>query len=186
MPERYELLVINPQQDYCDPQGALYVRGADADATRLARLVNRMKDRLQKVVVTLESHPDVHIAHPIFWVDRQGRHPQPLTVLSAEAIKSGDWTPSVRVEAILSRAIRYAEELDRQGRYPFVIWPPHCITGGTGQAITPDFLQSLREWAMRSFAMPTFVTFGTNPFTDCRSAIQADVPDPRDPTHAEE
>src|SRR5690606_2567163 len=51
-----QLLVIDPQNDFCRPDGALAVPGADADMDRLARLVGALRDRLADIHVTLDSH----------------------------------------------------------------------------------------------------------------------------------
>ena len=68
MSKRIELLVIDPQVDFCDPaRGALYVPGAEHDMARLAAMVRRLKGKLDDVHVTLDSHHFIHIAHPIFW-----------------------------------------------------------------------------------------------------------------------
>src|SRR5678816_2250300 len=75
MSKRIELLVIDPQVDFCDPKrGALYVPGAEEDMKRLAKMITRLKDKLDDVHVTLDSHHFIHIAHPIFWRDSHGKH----------------------------------------------------------------------------------------------------------------
>ena len=38
------LLAIDPQNDFCDPSGSLYVPGADEDTKRLAGFVTKAKD----------------------------------------------------------------------------------------------------------------------------------------------
>ena len=70
MSKRIELLIIDPQVDFCDPnRGALYVPGAEQDMKRLAKMIGRLRDKLADVHVTLDSHHFIHIAHPIFWRD---------------------------------------------------------------------------------------------------------------------
>jgi len=41
MAERIDLLIIDPQVDFCDPSGALYVPGAEKDMERLSEMVKR-------------------------------------------------------------------------------------------------------------------------------------------------
>ena len=67
-----ELLIIDPQVDFCDPAGALYVTGADGDITRLARMVRRLAPKLDDIHVTLDSHHFVDVAHSDF-LERQQR-----------------------------------------------------------------------------------------------------------------
>ena len=78
-----ELLIIDPQIDFCDPKGALFVTGADRDVTRLAAMVRRLAPKLDNIHVTLDSHHFVDIAHPIFWKDGSGSAPTPFIIITA-------------------------------------------------------------------------------------------------------
>ena len=66
MKRNTQLLIIDPQFDFCDPTGALYVKGAEHDIARLATLINRAKDYIDDVRVTLDSHQPVHIAVSLY------------------------------------------------------------------------------------------------------------------------
>src|SRR5262249_23931083 len=94
MSKRIELLVIDPQVDFCDPRrGALYVPGAEHDMARLATMVRRLKDKLDDIHVTLDSHHFIDIAHQIFWRDSSGRRPAFFTRISRTDVEDGVWTP---------------------------------------------------------------------------------------------
>ena len=70
MTTKVELLIIDPQVDFCDPKvGALYVPGAEHDMNRLAAMIRRLNNKIDDIHVTLDSHHLIHIAHPIFWKD---------------------------------------------------------------------------------------------------------------------
>lgn len=43
------LLVIDPQNDFCDPNGSLFVPGADEDMKRLGGFIERVKDKLNDI-----------------------------------------------------------------------------------------------------------------------------------------
>ena len=174
-----ELLVIDPQMDFCDPAGALYVAGADADMARLAQMVRRLTPKLSDIHVTLDSHHFVDIAHPIFWKDGSGSHPAPFTIISAEDVETGRWTTAQ--PGASRRALAYVQALAQHGRYPLCIWPPHCLIGSRGHAVVPELFAALQEWEKR-FALVDYVTKGSNIWTEHYSAIQADVPDPADPS----
>ncbi len=173
-----ELLIIDPQIDFCDPHGALFVAGADRDMTRLAALVRRLAPKLGDIHVTLDSHHFVDIAHPIFWKDASGSAPAPFTIITAAEVETGRWTTAQ--PGMYRRALAYVQALEKHGRYPLCIWPPHCLIGSTGHAVVPELFAALQDWEKR-FAMVDYVTKGSNPFTEHYSAIQADVPDPADP-----
>lgn len=174
-----QLLVIDPQIDFCDPNGALYVPGADEDMKRLSGLVQTLKGKLTDVHVTVDSHQKVDISHPIWWKDSSGATPSPFTIITADDMRNGKWT--TRQPSFFKRTLAYLEALETGGRYPHCIWPEHCLIGSEGHGVYPEFFGALQEWTER-FATVNFVTKGSNPWTEHFSAVQAEVPDPKDPS----
>jgi nicotinamidase-related amidase len=173
------LLVIDPQNDFCDPNGSLFVPGADQDMKRLSALVHRLQERIADIHITLDSHRKVDISHPIWWMDSSGAHPGSFTTITAEELRTGRWTtsrPSLR-----DRSLAYLEALESNGRYPHVIWPEHCLIGDEGHNIYPALAGAVHEWEDR-FAQAEYVTKGSNPWTEHFSAVKAEVPDPSDPS----
>lgn len=175
---KVELLVIDPQNDFCHPDGALYVPGAEYDMGRLATMVLRLKDKLDDIHVTLDSHHFVDIGHPIFWVNSDGGHPDPFTIITVDDIKNGVWrTTNPQFQ---ERAIEYTNQLEANGRYPLCVWPVHCMIGSWGYIVDDQLFRALLHWE-KDFAMVDYVTKGSNFWTEHYSAVQADVPDPQDP-----
>src|SRR5690349_6095358 len=100
---RMHLLLIDPQNDFCDIPAAelpphplrpgeriapaLPVAGAHADMQRLARWLNAASERIEHIHVTLDSHQPFDIAHPGFWRDEQGRSAPPFTVISHNDVR---------------------------------------------------------------------------------------------------
>jgi nicotinamidase-related amidase len=179
MPKRVHLLVIDPQNDFCDPNGSLYVPGADGDMDRLAALVGKLKSKLAAIHVTLDSHRRVDISHPIWFRDERGRPPAPFTVVAPADLESGRW--STTLPSAHDRTLAYLRALEAGRRYPHVVWPYHCLIGDEGHNVWPKLAGALHEWEER-FATVDFVTKGSNPWTEHFSAVQAEVPDPADPT----
>lgn len=175
---KIHLVVIDPQNDFCDANGSLYVPGAEDDIGRLARMVERLKDRLADIHITLDSHRKVDISHPMWWRDADGRPPPPFTLISADDLREGRWNtylPSFR-----TRSLAYLEALEQRRRYMHTIWPEHCLIGDAGHNVHPTLSAAVHEWESR-FAMAEFVTKGSNPWTEHFSAVRAEVPDPEDP-----
>ena len=69
------ILIIDAQYDFCNPQGALFVEGADADMKRLAAWIKTNKSQIDHISVTMDSHPVNDISHPSFWQDKNGNFP---------------------------------------------------------------------------------------------------------------
>ena len=174
------LLIIDPQNDFTDKKGALFVPGADEDMRRLTEFITTSGDLLDDIHVTLDSHREVDIAHPIFWVDSQGRHPAPFTPITLGDLDQGRW--QTRLPNWNARARDYVQKLHDQGRYDLMIWPPHCVIGSWGHATAPALSDALRTWERRNFGIVNYVTKGSNIWTEHYSAVQAEVMDPADPT----
>lgn len=174
-----QLLVIDPQQDFCSPKGSLFVPGADKDMDRLATMVSRLAPKINDIHITLDSHRKVDISHPMWFKDRQGKRPGAFTQISAADVESGRWDtylPSFR-----NRTLAYLKALEARGRYTHTIWPEHCLIGDEGHNVAPVLSAAVHEWEDR-FAQCDFVTKGSNPWTEHFSAIEAEVPDPSDPS----
>lgn len=179
MAKKIYLLSIDPQFDFCDPSGALYVPGAEKDMERLAKMVKRCRNDIDDIIVTLDSHRTVHIAHPLWWVDQEGNHPSPFTLIQEEDVTGPN--PKFRAynPEYQRRSIEYVKTLKENGRYVLCIWPPHCLIGSNGYKVMPSLFEALTEWENR-FATVNWVTKGSNIFTEHYSAVQADVVDPED------
>ncbi len=178
---KIHLLVIDPQNDFMDQPGAsLPVTGAMDDMKRLANMVDRIGTKLQKIHVTLDSHHLVDIAHPAFWRDENGVSPNPLTIISSNAIKDGTWTP--RRPELREYALQYARDLEVNGKYQIMVWPPHCLIGSWGHNIQSDLSAAFDRWSEARVRNIDFVTKGTNVLTEHYGALLAEVPIANDPS----
>jgi nicotinamidase-related amidase len=171
-----QLLIIDGQNDFVDPRGALSVPGADEDMERLSAMIDRVGKRLTDIHATVDTHHLIDIAHPIMWIDSQGNHPDPFTIISKDDVLSGKWNN------VLSRkrGLDYVTGLEANGRYPLCIWPPHCLIGSWGFGVYPILWEALTKWEREGIALVNYVTKGSNLWTEHYSAVQADVLDPMD------
>jgi nicotinamidase-related amidase len=174
-------LIIDPQNDFVSPHGSLSVAGAKEDASRLARFMESARDQLSSIVISLDSHQRVDISHPLWFVDDQGRSPDPFTVITSEALRARRWSARGGRQ---ERTLHYLEELERRGRYPHVIWPEHCLIGSDGHGVYPLIQEQALAWAARHAdhgGQVRFVSKGESPWTEHFSAVEAEVPDDSDP-----
>lgn len=190
-----QLLVIDPQNDFCDLPAdwwpaplpgrpaatgpALPVAGAHADMQRLAGWIDQHAARLDGITVTLDSHQAYDVAHPAFWQQRDGSAVAPFTPITAAQVRSGDFTP--RDAAALPRVLHYLDALEAEGRYTLMVWPLHCEIGSWGHGVHADVLEACRRWQAAQQCAVHHVFKGMNPWSEHYSAIRAEVPDPHDP-----
>lgn len=180
--KRTYLLVIDPQRDFCDKDGALSVPGAELDMVRLTGFVGVNQKAISEVRVTMDCHQTIHIAHPIFWVNDKGEHPPIYTVITEDDVKNGVWKP-FHVE-LNNWALKYTAGLKANGRYDLRIWPPHCLFGTKGWTVVPSLMEALLQWERETVNRIHWVQKGNNILTEQYSAVMADVPDPDDETTA--
>jgi nicotinamidase/pyrazinamidase len=173
------LLIIDPQNDFCDQAGAaLPVPGATADLQRVAQLIARYGEQLSTIHVTLDSHHPIDIAHPTWWQDAAGLSPKPFTLISESDVATGIWR--ARDPQQQSTSLAYLQALARNNRYQLIIWPEHCLIGSWGHAVQDDLFAQLNHWARRELKTINYVNKGSNPATEHYSAICAEVPDTND------
>lgn len=173
------LLIIDPQNDFCDPNGSLFVNGADADMRRAADFIRKHKYQITDITVTFDSHYVYDIAHPGFWKNSKGEHPKPVdTVITLDDLKNGTWMPTNPGE--IGWCHEYLEKLEESGRYPHRIWPEHCLIGSWGHACHPELLDAIHEWERDRVAKFNAVTKGSNYRVEHFSAVRAEVEDPED------
>lgn len=193
MKQRIHLLIIDPQNDFCDlPEAyrpcdpltgaaqhpSLPVAGAHADMQRLAGLIRAGSAGLTDITVTLDSHHRLDIAHPTFWQQRDGSAVSPFTSITARQLRSGDFQP--RDKAFLPRALTYLDELEARGRYTLMVWPVHCEIGSWGHNVHADVRAAYNQWEEQHLRVAGMVTKGENPWTEHYSAVMAEVPDAQD------
>ena len=197
MSRKLHLLIIDPQNDFCDlPAGycpvdpvsgqvrtpALPVTGAHQDMLRLARLINYGRAALSEISITLDSHHRYDIAHPTFWQRADGGAVSPFSEISAAAVRSGEYLP--RQPVALTRVLHYLDQLEATGRYRLMVWPLHCEIGSWGHNVHEDVRQAYAQWEDAHQRVVHKLNKGSNPWTEHYSAVMAEVPDADDPETA--
>jgi nicotinamidase/pyrazinamidase len=186
MAHHTHLLIIDPQNDFCDLPAspgmagtpALPVAGAHADMQRLAAFIHRHAAALTDITVTLDSHHRLDIAHPSFWQQGDGSPVAPFTPITAAAVNAGQFRP--RQAAALNRTLAYLDALEAQGRYTLMVWPVHCEIGTWGHNVHADVHAAYNAWEDLHGRSATKLAKGSNPWTEHYSAVMAEVPDPQD------
>ena len=197
MSRNIQLLVIDPQNDFCDVPAAwqptdpltgadtapsLPVAGAHADMQRMAAFIRAHAAQLDAITVTLDSHQRIDIAHPGFWQQADGRAVAPFTPVTAAQVRAGAFAP--RDPAHLPRTLVYLDALEARGRYTLMVWPVHCEMGSWGHGVHAEVLSACGAWQLQRQRAVRNVFKGTNPWTEHYSAIEAEVVDANDPDTA--
>src|SRR4029450_4559637 len=118
--ERIAAFGIDCQVAFCTPGASLFVPGAVEDTGRSIEWLYRNLVRVTTLVFSMDTHSVHQIFHPAAWVDAEGRHPAPFTVISTDDVRRGRWIPVLRPQGVAdvrALAIEYCEELEKSGRY---------------------------------------------------------------------
>lgn len=180
MSKKVDLVVIDPQLDFTDPKGTLFVPGAAEDMQRLASFVNRIGRKLNDIHITLDSHRTLHISVGVFWRNSHGEEPTPFTCITAKDVEDGKWT--TRMPSHYKKALDYLKALEATNRYSLVVWPKHCLIGSWGTQVNLLLFDAVKKWEENEFAVVDYVTKGSNVWTEHFSAVKAEVPEANDPT----
>lgn len=192
---KVQLVVIDPQNDFMgEDDGSPYtvksgaivqratlpVQGAVSDIRRISAMLDRVGDKIEGVQVTLDSHRVIDVGHPGMWRNSNGDSPPPLTIISVSDIENDIWYP--RRLQLKPRLLDYARTLAAKGIYSLMVWPEHCLIGSWGHNVQVDLAAALQRWERARFKNVDYVVKGTNAFTEHYGALEAEVPDPTDPS----
>lgn len=139
------ILAIDLQNDFTSPTGSLFVKNADVDVVCIADFIRKNQAKIDYVALTLDSHQPIHVAHQVYWKDKNGNHPPLFSIINATDVKSGLWQAQYNKEL----TIPYLEQLEAKGEV-CTIWPMHCVLGTSGWSIDKMITDSLIEWAVNN------------------------------------
>ncbi len=183
------LFLIDVQNTFCLPGFELFVggrsgRGAVEDNIRLCRFIYRYLGMITDIYVTLDTHLAMQIFHPIFWVDKNGNHPESLTLITRRDIEEGRWRVNPQIisqldigsQDYLQRyVLHYTGKLEEKGRFQLMIWPYHAMKGGIGQAVVPAVEEALFFHSIARNSQTVFINKGENPLTENYSIFAPEV-----------
>lgn len=175
--ENVHLVIIDMQIDFCHPDGTLFVPGAVGDIQRTIEFIYNNAEKITNITCSIDSHLPHQIFSPGWWVDDQGNHPAPFTLISYDDIKQGKWRPVVAPV----QSTEYVKKLESEAKKTLCIWPYHTMIGNIGNALDPELWSAIFWHSMARKTQPTFLTKGSIPLTEHYSIIQPEVPVPSHP-----
>ena len=161
------MLIVDPQKDFTDPKGALYVQGADKDCERLAKFIIKHLSDIDEIYVTLDTHKKYDIAHPGSWLDDKGNIVNPMTLITDEDLREGRFIPS-RDEGW---AYFYVNKIKKH-----FVWPEHCLIGTWGHSLDENIRKALDMWeGAKKERTVKYIIKGLNPRSEYHGAFMAHV-----------
>lgn len=165
--ERVLFLGIDVQQDFMD-HGALGVPGAHKDVERMTRFIYDHMEEISHIAVSMDTHTPHQIFHPCWWIDENGEHPTPYTVITLEDLDQGKYRALINPKA--SR--EYVKHLEQDAKKALCIWTYHCIQGTTGAALENQFANMVYFHSVAKKAVVQRLVKGQDPMSEMYGIIR--------------
>jgi len=169
--KRNLLLAIDVQNDFMEGIGSLAVKGSKGDAQRLTAWMYHNMAAITQVICSLDCHSMMQIFHPAWWLDKDGNHPEPFTIISYGDVVNGSW---VVANGDTARSLEYLRNLESGNKKQLCIWPYHCLEGSAGAQLEGEFTKMLYFHAAARRTRPILIHKGQDPYTEMYGIIKAE------------
>ncbi|KQL44758.1 hypothetical protein AN963_25685 [Brevibacillus choshinensis] len=168
--EKILFLAIDMQNDFME-KGELAVPGSHQDVWNAARFLYSHLDKITQIAVSLDTHQPQQIFHPIWWIDGDGNHPAPFTIITPEDVLNGKWRAVNHPEESLA----YVRKLGEQSKKELCIWPYHCLEGTYGAALESQFANMVFFHSIARKSTPLRIVKGKDPLSEMYGIIKPEV-----------
>ena len=169
--KRVAVFAIDMQVGFCTPGASLFVPGATEDVVRGAKFILQNVGKISELHYSLDTHRAFQIFHPTFWVNANGNHPNPFTLITSQDIRDGKWLPISH----LQYAVDYVKQLEDQGKYTLAIWPFHTMLGAIDHSLVPLMFETALFHSIVRQTQTKFETKGEHPLTENYSVLSSEV-----------
>ncbi len=169
---RVILVGIDNLNDFIQKDGKLSVPNAIPAANNAATFIEKNIPDINEILDIFDTHREKHIFFPMWWADKDGKHPDPYEDITFEKVSNGTWTPLFRTEW----SVAYAKAMST-----FKIWPLHCIEGTTGNELFPAIAKANQKFSAFHQKDTKKLIKGLPEGTENYGAFGANVIDPNDP-----
>ncbi len=127
------LLIIDPQNDFVDPRGSLYVKGAEETIKKLADYIKTDGQKYDHLVCTQDTHRRIHISLQNGWTHKPAPGTRVVKKVGSDFELVAD------------------KELDTKyyGAEGVTIWPDHCIIGTWGHCFPDILVDAFSDWEIK-------------------------------------
>ena len=179
--KRTLLLAIDVQNDFMESIGSLAVNGSKGDVQRLTQWMYRNLGSLTQVMCSLDCHSMMQVFHADWWLDTEGNHPAPFTIIRYADVREGIWRAANGHTAL---ALDYLQHLESEGKKQLCIWPYHCLEGTSGAQLESQFTNMVYFHSAARQVKPILVYKGQDPNTEMYGIIKAEYDDNKFVNHA--
>jgi len=162
------LLAIDVQKDFMEG-GSLAVPGSLADVERITHFIYNNLGGISRIMCSLDTHIAHQIFHPCWWVNEQGDHPAPYTVITYDDVAANHFRP---VMGDPRDSLTYLKELEKGSKKQLCIWPYHCIAGTEGCTLENEFAKMVYFHSVARKSVNHMIQKGTDPYSEMYGIIK--------------
>lgn len=169
--KKISLLIINPNNDFVDPRGSMYIKNSDIVMMNLAKWINFNHSKITTIFCCMECHTIRHISFPDYWKTGPKGTIKPCPNVSItyqdfkkELIAPNDPRKNQWIDS-------YLRELDIRKRN-HILLPYHCIDGSWGQSMST----ALSNTFINCKINPQIIRYGQYPHSEMTSVFEYDYP----------
>jgi len=160
------LMIVDPQNDFCLPGAPLEVKGAMVDIRRISKYIRDNGHDVNDIWITMDMHPFLHIANANFWYNK----------LDVQRTSEYNRITPDMIDEIVFPAIdipfdELKEIVSRHNGGAVMAWPPHCIMGTPGANIVDELFEAVTDWSLANGKNPHIVLKGMDQLKEEYSAF---------------
>jgi nicotinamidase/pyrazinamidase len=176
--EKIAVILVDYQYDFIDPEGALYVPGAQDDIVRFLKWFYMNAHKITSVYASMDTHLPFQIFFSSWWHNPKTKvHPQSFTTITTEDISKEIWVPVFQVDW----SIQYVHLLKQRLKKDLMIWPYHAMEGTVGYTLSTPISEAIAWHSAARNTQPTYIAKGRTLRSEYYGIFGAEIPDPEDP-----
>ena len=173
------LLIIDMQNDFME-SGSLAVPNSHIDVKNLVSWMYKNIEKITDIAFSLDTHFPFQIFHPSWWVDENGRNPEPFTVITKEDLDNNKW----KAVNFQKESYEYVRGLESKGKKKLVIWTYHCLHVTFGNALENQTSNMVYFHSAIRNSTPIRLVKGQDPLSEMYGIIRAEF-DPKNNVNTE-
>lgn len=187
-PHERRVIFVDPQNTFCeviDGEFELLVANAPEHLANGAEFLYKYADKIEEVVVTIDSHSMWQIDCPGWWVDRQGNIVTDNVQISYADFKRGDYDVNPQMEFLNSAGLdyktlraytaEYLKAVEAERGEVHAKWMAHAQVFSISHAVAPILYDALMYWEVVRGAKVHWHVKGSNDLSQRYSPIREQV-----------
>lgn len=133
------LIIIDPNNDFVDSRGSLYIKGAEKGVDAIIDFMER--ENPDAIIVSQDTHKTYHISHCGYWKNNL----EPFTVVTVKDVEEGRVQP---LKADRKSVINYLKIVESKHQ-THTLWTDHCIKNTWGWEFPERLNRALLQWQIK-------------------------------------